>query len=430
MTANEFIAQLSQKLNRSLLSSLEACVRCGVCAESCHYFRAMPEPQYIPAQRAEAVRRLWRRQSLLPRLFPRWFGASLGDDDQELKKLQDVVFGTCTMCRRCVLNCPMGVDTGLIVRTARGILASAGYIPEGLKATVDIHLATGNNMGVSKEDLVETLEWMEEQLQGETGDPEAKIPLDKPGARYLYTLNPREPKYFPLTILAAAKIFYAAGADWTISTQAWDVTNYALFSGEDAAARQIVNMLAQEAKRLGVKEVIMAECGHGYRAFRWEGENWIGEAYPFKVRGFVELMAEFLEKGTIKVNPEANPQPVTYHDPCNQARNGGIVEEPRYILARVVKDFREMEPHGENNFCCGGGGGMLSMTEYSKNRIAAGETKARQIAATGAKIVATSCHNCLDQLAEINRHYKLGVKIHNLCELVAEALVLEPPKSS
>lgn len=142
------------------------------------------------------------------------------------------------------------------------------------------------------------------------------------------------------------------------------------------------------------------------------------------VRGFVEVMTDYIASGRIRLDPSRNQLPVTYHDPCNQARNGGIIDEPRYILSRTVLDFREMTPHGEHNFCCGGGGGALSMTEYAKRRIAAGKVKADQIRATGAKILATSCHNCLDQLAELNRHYKLNVGIKNLCELVADALII------
>jgi Fe-S oxidoreductase len=131
------------------------------------------------------------------------------------------------------------------------------------------------------------------------------------------------------------------------------------------------------------------------------------------------------------LDPTVNSQRVTYHDPCNQARNGGIVDEPRYILQQAVMDFVEMEPHGIENYCCGGGGGMLSMSEFAKDRLAAGKPKADQILATGAQIVATSCHNCLDQLDEIKRHYKLKVKIQNLSELVAAAIVWprRPPEN-
>jgi Fe-S oxidoreductase len=134
-------------------------------------------------------------------------------------------------------------------------------------------------------------------------------------------------------------------------------------------------------------------------------------------------MAEYIRDRRIQLDPTSNPLPVTYHDPCNQGRKGGILEEPRYILSKAVVDFREMLPNGRNSYCCGGGGGMLAMPEFSQQRIAAAKIKAEQIQATEAKIVATSCHNCLDQLAEVSRKYKLDAPVKNLCELVADAII-------
>jgi Fe-S oxidoreductase len=332
-------------------------------------------------------------------------------------------FGSCTMCGRCVMNCPMGVDTRHIVRTARAMLTAMDMTPEGLKATVNVHLETGNNMGVSEEDYTETVKWMEEELQNELGDPTIAIPFNKKHARVVYTFNPREVKYFPYLIQAAAKIFHAAGEDWTLSTESWDATNYGLFSGDDAAARKIAANLEAAVNHLGAQTLVMAECGHGYRSQRWEAENWLGHGYPFNVMSFVELQAQYIREGRLKLDPTRNAKRVTYHDPCNQARNGGIIDEPRYILRNTVMDFVEMEPHGAENYCCGGGGGMLSMTEFSAERKAAGKVKADQVLATGAEILATSCHNCLDQLDEVKRHYKLKVKVQNLSELVANAII-------
>ncbi|MDI6894614.1 MAG: (Fe-S)-binding protein [Bacillota bacterium] len=413
-----------KKITRQLVTYFHACAHCGLCNDTCHYYLATGDPRMVPAYKADRFRRVYKRyHDWLGRLAPRWVGAE-ELSEAVLLDLADNVFGACTMCRRCTVNCPMGVDMGLLARAARGMLDTLGLTPKGLKATVDVHLRTRNNMGISEEDFADTIEWLGEQLQDEVGDSRARIPLNKKGARMLYTLNPREPKYFPLTILAAAKIMYAAGEDWTLSTNYWDVTNYALFSGNDEAARTIAGWLRDEAVNLGVQEVVMAECGHGYRSFRWEGPNWLRGSYPFRVRGFVELMAGYVRDGRIRLDPARNGKPVTYHDPCNQARSGGVIQEPRYILHRAVADFREMNPHGAQNFCCGGGGGMLSMTEFAERRIRAGKVKADQIRATGAEVVATSCHNCLDQITELNKHYKLGVRICNLCEVVAEALVL------
>jgi Fe-S oxidoreductase len=419
----EALQILKERLDRRLTAYLEVCGRCALCAEACHYYVSEPKPEHTANYRNDQVRRVYRRQyDWVGRVFPAWVGARDLDEDM-IETLIDAAFGTCTMCRRCSLNCMMGVDVGAMMRTARGMLAALGRVPEGLQATVDVHLETGNNMGISEEDFVETLEWMEEELQAELDDPTAKIPINKKGARVVYTFNPREIKYYPLSIQAVAKIFHAAGENWTVSTEAWDVTNYALFSGDDKAARTIARRLVDAVEKIGARWLIMAECGHGFRALRWEGENWLGRQVPFWIRGFVPVMAEYIQDGRLHLDPSGHTQLVTYHDPCNQARNGGIVDEPRYILAHTVQRFTEMEPHGIYNYCCGGGGGMLAMTEYAKRRIRVGKIKADQIAATGAEVVATSCHNCLDQLDEIKRHYKLKVKIQNLSELVADAII-------
>jgi Fe-S oxidoreductase len=415
---------LRQRLNRQLQAALETCVHCGICAESCHYYVADPRPEHVPAYRAEQLRKIYRRlYDPVGRTAPDWAGAVELDQDS-VEKLVESAWGTCTLCGRCVLNCPMGVDTRHVVRTVRAMLTAMDMTPNGLKATVQAHLDTGNNMSVTEQDYVETCRWMEEELQSELGDPTVKIPIDKKGARVMYTFNPREVKFFPYLIQAAAKIYNAAGEDWTLCTESWDATNYALFSGDDDAARAIAHRLQQAVQNLGVQVLVMAECGHGFRSQRWEAENWIGRRYPFPVISFVELQAEYIRQGRLKLNPAVNTKRVTYHDPCNQVRQGGIIEEPRYILRHAVMDFVEMVPHGKENYCCGGGGGMLAMSEFAKERIAAGKVKADQIRATGAQIVATSCHNCLDQLMELNKHYRLGVKVQNVSELVADAVVL------
>lgn len=415
------------KFTRQMAVNMQACVHCGQCFESCHYFLATGDPKVTPAYKAEQLRKLYkRRHDWLGQLAPGWVHASQPTDEQ-MASLYEAAFGNCTMCRRCNLSCPMGLDMGLMMRTARWMLTSQGLIPPGLKATIDTHLATGNNMGVSREDFLDTVEWMQEELQQELDDPDFRIPVDRPGTEYLMCLNPREVKYFPLLFQAQFKTCYAAGLDVGLSSTYWDATNYGLFSGDDAACKEIVTKTIDEAVRLKAKTLILTECGHGYRVYRWEAPGWYGKPMPVNVISYIELAAEQIRRGRIKVDKARNTERVTYHDPCNQARSGGIIDEPRYILSKVVMDFKEMEPHGVDNFCCGGGGGALTMSEFRDRRLAAAKVKADQVSATDAKIVATSCHNCIDQLAEITKHYKVRVKVQNLCELVANAIVL-PPK--
>ena len=70
------------------------------------------------------------------------------------------------------------------------------------------------------------------------------------------------------------------------------------------------------------------------------------------------------------------------------------------------------------------GGGQLAMTRFAERRIRVGRLKADQVRATGAKVLATPCHNCIDQFMELNKHYNLGLEIKTVCEIVADAIVL------
>ena len=418
---------LRQRLTGRFLTHVNSCVHCGLCGESCHYYLKYKDPRFIPGNKVEQIARLYRRYfTTAGRLLPKWIGAA-DLDEESIGEMVDVIFGGCTMCGRCSVHCSIGVDIPYLVRIARTMLVELGLVPEGLQSTVNAAIETGNNMAIPREELVDTLKWLEEDLRMEVEDDSAEIPLDATGKHVLYTLNPREPKFFPLSISAIAKVFYAAGESWTLSTHCYDVTNYAYFSGDDRKARELTERLSAEMKKLGAGVLALAECGHGFRAIRWEGPDWIQRAYSFPVVSVVELMADYIRSGRIRLDPSANEARVTLHDPCNLVRAGGVIEEQRFVLNHAVSDFAEMTPNRVDNFCCGGGGGQLSMGEFRDRRVEAGEIKADQIRRTGAKIVATPCHNCIDQLMELNQEYGLGVEIKTVAELLADALVLEKP---
>ncbi len=406
---------------------LNACVKCGLCGESCHIYQADPVPENLPgAKAAKVIAHYNRYHTLLGRIAPGWVGAK-DFTPEALDELVEAVYGRCTGCGRCGLHCSIGLDVAAIIRAGRSVLARVGKVPEGLQRTVANQLETGNQMAIPREELLSTTEWLTEDLRAEMGDDGVAIPVDEPGRRVLYLINPREVKFFPLSLMAAAGVFHAARESWTLSSKFYDVTNYGFYSGDDRAARELTRRVMDEAQRLGVEEIILSECGHGFRSFRWEGPDWLGEAYPIPMRSVLELLEEYLEHDRIQVDPAKNTARVTLHDPCNLVRWGGVSEPQRRVLARVVQDFTEMTPNRRDNFCCGGGGGMLSMSEYGERRVASGARKAEQIRATSAKIVATPCHNCADQLIEISKHYKLGVDVQAVVELVYNALVLQRP---
>ncbi len=412
------------KLNQEYAAYLNSCVHCGLCADSCHYYLTHKDVQSLPAYKLNLVNGIYKKYfSFIGKNIPGWVGGKEFNQAM-VREWVDSLFGRCTLCGRCSLNCSLGLNIHYLIRTARSALASIDIVPPGLQSTVDTALEKGNNMGITKEDWIETVEWLEEELQEEARDKQAVLPMDKKGARLFYTVNPKEPMFFPLSILAVGKIFYAAGESWTFSSDNYDVTNYGYYSGDDEAAAIMSDRLVQSMKKLDCKTLVLAECGHGLNANRWEAAEWLSKKYDFEVKSILEIVADYIRQGRIKLDPSLNPNPVTLHDPCNLVRLGGIVEEQRFILKNAVSHFIEMFPNKEKNFCCGGGGGQLAMTRFSQRRLKAGQIKADQIRKTGAKIVATPCHNCIDQLTELNKHYKLGVEAKTICEITADALMI------
>jgi len=427
LKAQQVIDLLGEKLNRQIVGSLVACVHCGLCTDACHYVLANPgDVTFAPAYKADRIRKIFKRHyDWTGRVLPRWVGAATVNSEEDLEELKDIVFGKCTNCRRCTINCPMGVDYATFNRMARGLLVSVGIMPEGVAVVSKDQWEIGNQMGVLKEDYLDTLEWMEEELQEELEDPSVKIPVDVYDCELVYSINPREVKYDPRSIADAAKIFHAAKESWTMPSEGWDMTNFGLFSGDDALGGSVAQRLYESVEELRGKKLVISECGHGYRSTRCEGPNWAKEDVPFEMESSVITMLRYIKEGRIKVDKTRNPEPVTFHDSCNNARSCGLFEEPRELLNLVCMDFREMYPNRAENYCCTGGGGAMSMAEYTPRRLKSAAIKARQLEETGADFVVTSCHNCVDGLTDLIRHYKLPMKVTQLVNLVANALVLE-----
>jgi Fe-S oxidoreductase len=427
----KFLGLLRKRITRPLAVSLTACVHCGMCAESCHYFLARPDdPTMTPVYKADQIRKVFKRHiDWMGRIVPWWVGARSPRDDGELNHLKNVVFGTCSACRRCTFNCPMGVDTALLVRFTRGLLTELGIVPEGVFNVSRDQWETGNQMAVSEQDFLETLEWMRDEVRAELGDEGVEIPVDKEDCDVLYTINPREIKFDPRSIANAARIFHAAGESWTLPRLGWDQTNFGLFSGDDALGAAVAGNVYDAAERLRAGKIVISECGHGYRSTRWEGYNWAGRGQRVPTESVVVTMLRYISEGRIEVDPSRNSEPVTFHDSCNVARSGDLVEEPRLVLGKICLDFREMIPNGRENYCCTGGGGLLSMAEYRPLRLEAARIKADQLRATGASLVCTMCHNCIDGLNDVIKHYALDMKVVQVMDLVSRALIGPGPRS-
>ncbi len=411
---------LERQLNRPLMAALQVCARCGVCAEACHYYVADGELEHVPAYRAEELRKVYRRKhDFFGKHLPNWVNAQ-DLDEATLEKMAEMAFSECTLCRRCTFNCPMGVDTPLMMRALRAMATASGKAPEILEMLADAAIEKGKDPAMFKDLFVTQVAEMEKELQALVGDPNARITVEREGARVLYVALAGAH-----TILPPAAIFWAAKEDWTLSI--YEAANYGVFLGDTARAKTIASRIIDEAKALKVQEVIVAECGHACASLVWDAPIWFQEQFPFRVRSLVEVMAEYVQQGRLPLDPSANPEAITYHDSCNLARTSGIYREPRVILNAVTTNLREMTPNGLENYCCGGGGGLVALPEYDGKRMKAGKPKVDQIRKTGAEIVVAACENCRLQLGDLNAHYSMNVQITALADLVVKAMRL--PKS-
>jgi len=415
-TIETMVGVLDARMNRQLKEYLDICVRCAICKDACHQYVATQDMKYLPARRAELLREIYRKYftktgQFLPDLYE-----AREPDENMLDELYESTYA-CTGCRRCTFYCPFSIDTAWITSISKAILIAAGRGNEMLGQLADAEIFKGDNAEMFHDSTIDGFKDIETQVREMTGNPNAEIPVDRQGADILYVALAGAH-----SILPAAVIFNEAGASWTLSF--FESANYGFFFGDPAKAKLIADRFMNEAKRLGVKEVVITECGHAYRVAEMFYEAWAKEKMPFRVRHILEVIDEYIKEGRITVDAAAIAERVTYHDPCQIGRNGGIFEQPRDIVRSIAPDFVDMTPNRDKQWCCGGGGGIVAMEEFNDVRLKSGGKKVEQIRATGASVLACPCENCRLQINELNEVHDLGLRIVPVMELVVEAMPL------
>ncbi len=404
------IAKIKTRLSRPMRYYLDLCTRCGLCYDTCHVFYGIPRKEYSPVGRAEVVRRIYKKYFRPSgRIFPSW-GDAKEIDDHAMDELLDAAF-SCTGCRRCMIHCPFGIDTPFLLSIAKVLLIENGTAPEELTMLADGAVEKGESISEFKEGYREVIRDLEKEVAKRIGaaSPDGLIPLEKKGADILFVGLAGAH-----SIVNPAIIFNKAGASWTLSW--FEAVNFGAFLGDPEKMQRIADRVVKEAIALGVKEVVIVECGTAYRI-----PKFLLGPLPFKVSSIVEVIHRYLKEGKIKIKEKAVQEALTYHDPCQLGRNAGVYEEPREILQSICADYREMTPNRAFNWCCGGGGGLVAL-DNEQFRIKSGRAKYDQIVATGAKIVVSACENCIFQLDTIKSGYSMDIEVKSLTELVAENL--------
>jgi len=412
-TRDELLKLFRSKFTRAMKYYLETCTRCGVCTEACHVYASTGQTRHIAAYRHEIVRRLYKKYFKARGKFWPSLGEAKELNDTAIEELYEAAY-SCTGCRRCMVFCPFGIDTQMLMSIAKLLLIGASAEPEILSLLADTSIEKGRSFDLFKEGFLSGIKRLEAEVvqkwQLEAG--ETAIPVDVEGADLLYVALAGAHSIIP-----AAAVFNAAGENWTLSF--FEAVNFGAFVGDPSKTKLILDRIINEAKRLKVKEVCICECGTAFRVMKQ-----LAGKQPFKVSAITEVHARYIRDDRIKLDKTRFTAPVTYHDPCQIARNGGVYEDARYILRHLTDNYREMSPEPKYNWCCGGGGGLVAMGEDTLDfRMKSARVKVDQVKSSGAAILATACENCHTQLSNLNDHYKMGVDVKFLSSMLSDALV-------
>lgn len=392
---------------------LEACVRCGLCAQACHFHRATGNPKYTPVHKLEPFRRAYLRSASPLAPLVRALGVVKAPTIEDLQDWQELLYDSCNMCGRCTLACPMGIDIAELVKEARHGMYKAGLMPDRL-ALMDRTARQWNSTATPGEDLPDILA----EAASEHG---VAIPCNLERADILVTAAPAELGEHTAALAAAARVLNRAGLSWTMHSEGFDASNIGFTDGDIELQEKLTRALVDTAVRIGAKTVLLPECGHAYGAARWEAARWYGHALPVRVVHMTEFLDELLAEGRIQVRPIGGS--ATFHDPCQIVRRGGLESAARRVLAALGFDLRELPDHGVTGFCCGGGGGVVSNVRSAPLRQKVFALKQAQVESTGAAHFVTSCGQCRITLEMGARDAKWDRRVESLLELVAAQLV-------
>ena len=405
--------------NAEIATYLETCVRCGLCAEACHYYVSQniagePRPELVPAYKADILRKIYLENHTFWGRLKKAVGLGVKVDAEKLKEQAMLAYDTCSNCDRCSRACPMGIHTPAITAVLRGALTAANQIPPDLVPPVNNAIEKNNPMGID----VEAYKALINRLSKEHN---VEIPIDKEGAEWILIYTALDEGVYNDNIINEAKILNAAGVNWTVSTVAREGSNFGVFAGSKVIQKILAQRVLDGARQIGAKKIIISECGHGYWANRFVAPNLI-EDWDLEVYQMVEVIHRFIKEGKITVRRKALTEPTTFHDGCQIGRRSGVIFEAREILNLVVSDFRESSESPERSYCCGGGGGIVLNKRAHDYMEKAFFLKVEQIDKVEAKHIVTECVNCEFVIENDIKSFNRSYQKHSISSLVVKAI--------
>lgn len=439
---------------RSLKIFMDVCVRCGACADKCHFFIGGGDPKNMPVLRAELLRSVYRKEyTLAGKIMGKFAGAREMTVDV-LKEWWSYFF-QCTECRRCSLYCPYGIDTAEITMIGRELLNLLGLNIDWIASPVANCYRTGNHLGIQPHAFKDMMDFFVDDIEEITG-VKVEPDFNRKGAEILFITPSGDVFADPgtYTCMGYLILFHylkSMGLDITWSTYASEGGNFGFFTSHEMAKRLNAKMYA-EAKRLGVKWILGGECGHMWRVLHQYMDTFNGPAdflekpvspitgtkfensNSTKMVHIIEFTADLIKNNKLKLDPGRNDNlKVTFHDSCNTARGMGLLDEPRYVIQNVCNNFYEM-PEGtirEQTFCCGSGSG-LNAGENMELRMRGGLPRANAVRhvheTRGVNMLSTICAIDRAVFNDLMQYWVPEVDVTGVHEMVANALILDGEK--
>ncbi|NNF99058.1 MAG: (Fe-S)-binding protein [Desulfobacteraceae bacterium] len=436
---------------RSFKVFMDICVRCGACADKCHFFIGTGDPKNMPVLRAELIRSVYRNDfTKVGKILGRLGGARPMTIDV-LKEWWSYLF-QCTECRRCSVFCPYGIDTAEITMMGRELLNLLGLNIDWIATPVANCNRTGNHLGIQPHAFKDMLDFFVDDIEEITGihvDPQ----YNKVGADILFITPSGDVFADPgtYTCMGYLLLFHFLkekyGLDVTWSTYASEGGNFGSFTSHEMMKRLNAKMY-REAQRLGVKWIIGGECGHMWRVITQYMDTMNGpadfmetpvnpitgtrfeHAKSTKMIHITEFTADLIKHGKLDLDPGRNDNlRVTFHDSCNPSRGMGLLEEPRYVIKNVCNEFYDMPANTirEQTFCCGSGSG-LNAGEDMELRMAGGMPRANAVKYVHEKhdvnTLATICAIDRAALPDLMSYWVPEVEVYGVHEMVGNALIM------
>ena len=374
---------------------------------------------YRPTFRSEILRRLYFKYVKHGGMLSSWQHGAITLNWPLVARLIELSY-RCNLCRRCAQTCPIGVDNGLVAHELRKLFSQEmGIAPKEIHDNGSmLQLRVGSSTGMNSEVVKDNIEFIDEDIGEKTGI-HVETPWDVEGADVLLIHNAGEIMAWPENPGAFALILNAAGIKWTLSSElaGYDSINYGLWY-DDAQFARVAIKHAEAARKLKVKKIVLGECGHAHKALSVIADRILTGDLNIPRESSMTLLRDIVMSDRLKLDPGRNDFPVTLHDPCNLVRLMGVVEPQREIVRKICPQFREMEPHGVDNYCCGGGSGFAIMSGHNFpdwRFHVAGRKKMEQILNAFAdcmdptipKYLCAPCSNCKGQFRDMLAYYDL-----------------------